>query len=143
MLSDDYVRACKTIDKLQAEHQRLRAETSAIIDTQAAYIKSAEAERDHARAEHQRLREALTAIQATARGDEKGECWTIRAYLDKHDVFNDDLQSETRLIEEACKFALGVPPVERFQSRSVFYNSVVNVSAPPIKSLTLLEIEPK
>ena len=50
--------------------------------------------------------ELLHAIYTSVRGDEKGECWTIRAYLDKHGIFHDDIQNETRLIEEACKHAL-------------------------------------
>jgi hypothetical protein len=48
----------------------------------------------------------LQAIYTTARGDEKGECWTLRRWLDAHGLFNDDIQSPLRLIEEACKALL-------------------------------------
>ena len=53
-----------------------------------------------------RLRRALEVIHATARGDEHGECWTIRKFLDDRGVFNGDLQGRMRLIEELCRYAL-------------------------------------
>jgi hypothetical protein len=59
-----------------------------------------------AEARERALREALKAIYTAARGDEKSECWTIRQWLDAHDVFNGDLQGAERLIAEACKAAL-------------------------------------
>ena len=59
--------------------------------------------------------EALRAILQSVRGDEKGEYWTIRAFLDKHGVFNGDIQSGKRLVEKACELALeaerGTPAV--------------------------------
>ena len=50
--------------------------------------------------------EALQAILRSIRGDEKGEYWTIRAFLDKHGMFNGDIQSGKRLVEKACELAL-------------------------------------
>lgn len=50
--------------------------------------------------------DALRAILTAVRGDEKSECWTLRKWLDDHDVFNDDIQGRIRLIELACKLAL-------------------------------------
>jgi hypothetical protein len=52
------------------------------------------------------LREVLSVILTAVRGDEKGECWTIRKWLDDRDIFNDDLQGSDRLIEEVCKAAI-------------------------------------
>lgn len=56
----------------------------------------------------QEMETVIAAILAAARGDEKSECWTIRRYLDERDVFNEDIQSETRLIEEAAKYILAL-----------------------------------
>jgi hypothetical protein len=52
------------------------------------------------------LESGLKAILKAVRGDEKGECWTIRKWLDKRDIFNDDIQGPQRLTEEACKYLL-------------------------------------
>lgn len=52
------------------------------------------------------LREALEAIYTSARGDEKGQGWAIRKFLDDRDIFNDDIQGTKRLIEMACKHVL-------------------------------------
>ena len=54
------------------------------------------------------LRTALRAIYTAVRGDEKSEYWTLRKYLDKHGVFNDDLQDGDRLIEVVCRLALRI-----------------------------------
>lgn len=56
----------------------------------------------------EQLTEALQVILKTTRTDEKSECWTIREYLDKQNIFNDDMQGRRRLVEEVCKHALGV-----------------------------------
>lgn len=53
-----------------------------------------------------KLRFALQVIYTTARTDEHGECWTIRKFLNEHDVYNENLQSHDRLIEEVCKLIL-------------------------------------
>jgi hypothetical protein len=52
------------------------------------------------------LRDVLVAIHQTARDDEKGECWTLRRWLDERGVFNDDITGPRRLIAAACAFAL-------------------------------------
>jgi len=57
-------------------------------------------------AERDRLRAAVTAIHTAVRDDEKGECWTIRRYLDERDIFNDDIQGSDRLVELACEHVL-------------------------------------
>jgi hypothetical protein len=57
----------------------------------------------------ERLREALTAIEQSTREDERGEHWTIRAYLDKHGIFHDNIGTSRRLVVEACKVGLYSP----------------------------------
>jgi len=57
----------------------------------------------------ERLREALTAIEQSTREDERGEHWTIRAYLDKHGIFHGDIGTSRRLVVEACKVGLYSP----------------------------------
>ena len=52
------------------------------------------------------LIEALTALYTAARGDEKGEWWTIRKWMDEHDIFNDDIESYDRLSEIVLKYLL-------------------------------------
>jgi len=59
-----------------------------------------------AEAERDKLRAAVTAIYTAVRDDEKGECWTIRRYLDERDIFNDDIQGSDRLVELACEHVL-------------------------------------
>lgn len=54
------------------------------------------------------LRDALTVIHKTVRGDEKSECWTIRAYMDQQGLFNGDIGSSYRLVELVCSHALGL-----------------------------------
>jgi hypothetical protein len=49
---------------------------------------------------------ALEAIYAGARGDEHGEYWTLRKWLDDRDIYNGDISSGKRLTEEVCKAAL-------------------------------------
>jgi len=71
----------------------------------------AESERDEARKARDEYLAALKAIRTAVRGDEKSECWTIRKWLDKRGVFNDDLGSVERLIEAVCVFAFKkLPP---------------------------------
>lgn len=50
--------------------------------------------------------EALEAIYTSARGDEKGQSWAIRKFLDDRGIFNDDIQGAKRLIEMVCKHVL-------------------------------------
>ena len=69
------------------------------LDADAERLKALEAERDLAQG-------ALKVIYATVRGDEKSECWTIRKWLDKRGLFNDDIQASERLIAMVCKAAL-------------------------------------
>ena len=59
--------------------------------------------------ERDQLREALAAIQQSTRDDEKGEQWTIRNFLNKHGVFNDDISGSRRLVAEACRYVLSTP----------------------------------
>lgn len=56
----------------------------------------------------EQIREVLTAILQSTREDEQGEQWTIRAYLDKHGLFNGDISSSRRLVATACQHALTV-----------------------------------
>ena len=56
--------------------------------------------------ERDQLRAAVTTILTAVRDDEKGECWTIRRYLDERDIFNDDIQGSDRLVELACAHVL-------------------------------------
>lgn len=52
------------------------------------------------------LTEALQVIHTAMRGDEKGEFWTLRAWLDKRGIFNDDLGVTERLVDAVCMGAL-------------------------------------
>lgn len=52
------------------------------------------------------LTSALKAIHLAARGDAKGECWTIRKWMDARGMFNDDINGNVRLIEEAANYAV-------------------------------------
>jgi hypothetical protein len=45
---------------------------------------------------------ALKVIYTSTRGDEKGEQWTIRKWLNKRGVFNDDIAGSKRLVEAVC-----------------------------------------
>ena len=55
------------------------------------------------------LREAVEAIRTACRGDAKGEWWTLREWLNKRGVYNDDISGGKRLVEIACVFALTHP----------------------------------
>lgn len=63
-----------------------------------------------------RLVEALKVIHTSTRGDEHGQQWDIRKWLNERNVFNDDIQSSKRLVEAVCTFALAsvdpLPPQE-------------------------------
>ena len=52
------------------------------------------------------LRRGLEAIYTMCRTDEKGEYWTIRNYLNEHNLYNENLSTPERLIEEVCKLIL-------------------------------------
>jgi hypothetical protein len=98
------------LDWLYGEARRLRLDGAALLDALPAHVDLPDAPfsmQGYRRPgpEHE-LRSALQAIHTTARGDEKGECWTIRRWLDARDVFNGDISGETRLIEEVCKYLL-------------------------------------
>lgn len=56
----------------------------------------------------QDLELALRVIYQAVRGDEKGEYWTLRKYLDTRDVFHGDLSDGDRLVEAVCRVALGL-----------------------------------
>jgi hypothetical protein len=85
-----------------------------------AALERTEQERDKQAAEADRycslyvdLLAALKAIEQSTREDERGEQWTIRAFLNNHGVFNGDISSSRRLVAEACKLAIAKadPPV--------------------------------
>lgn len=45
------------------------------------------------------LREGIAALLTAARGDEHGQWWPIRRWMDSRDIFNDDIQAYQRLSE--------------------------------------------
>jgi hypothetical protein len=55
---------------------------------------------------NKKLHEALTALYTAARTDEKESWWPIREWMDKHDIYNDDIQSFQRLSEIVLKYLL-------------------------------------
>lgn len=59
-----------------------------------------------AEARRRDLENGLLVILAAVRGDEKSSCWPIRKWLDDRDIFNGDLGSVDRLVEEVCKALL-------------------------------------
>jgi hypothetical protein len=52
------------------------------------------------------LKRALEVIYTMCRTDEKGEYWAIRKFLNDHDIYNENLSTPERLIEEVCKLVL-------------------------------------
>jgi hypothetical protein len=62
-------------------------------------------ERDALRAENERLRDALRTIAEALKEPDGGSYWPAREYLDKLDVFHDDL-SGTRVLERVASAAL-------------------------------------
>ena len=52
------------------------------------------------------LLELTRAVYQASRTDEKGECWTIRAFLEQRNVYDGSLSGGRRLIEEACRVTL-------------------------------------
>lgn len=92
--------------------ERLRREDAAShLDDQAMHIRRWQAaESSLARVEAARaaLEELVQAILASVREDEKGEQWTIRAFLDKRGVYHENMSGSRRLVVEACKSVLSV-----------------------------------
>lgn len=66
-----------------------------------------------------RLFGLIGVLHKTVRGDELGECWTIRHWLDSQGQFNDDISGQQRLIEIACAHALAKWPVTEAAARPV------------------------
>jgi hypothetical protein len=60
---------------------------------------------DALRAENERLRDALRVIAEALKEPDGGSYWPAREYLDKFDVFHDDL-SGTRVLERVASAAL-------------------------------------
>lgn len=83
------------IDRLKADNESLRQRLAEAEQEKRDALIRAEAAESRLSA----LQTALAAIKTAVRGDEKSECWTIRKWLDEHDVFNDDLSSVERLVD--------------------------------------------
>ena len=62
----------------------------------------------------ERTRDGVAAIYQAARGDKKGEAWTLRKWMDGEGLFNDDIGGTDRLIEVATSHLLAILlPVEQ------------------------------
>ncbi len=101
-------------NKAEADVARLTAERDAALgnaaDAAGRHYAAVHAEilarAEQAEAARATAREALRVILKAARGDEHSECITIRKWLDKRGVFNDDISGAERLIAEAARHAL-------------------------------------
>lgn len=110
-VTDDTLRALA--DRLDALglNPSMHELVSALNDSAAALRACADTqetrrEADALRAALREARTALEAIYASTRGDEHGEWWTIRKWLDDRGIFNADISTGKRIAAEVCKAAL-------------------------------------